>query len=114
MVKHLLLNKAYPYNCDNIEPQMKLSFHKAYNHDFIKYDIVVNMNETWASQVVLVVKNPSAKTTEVREVGLIPQLGRSPGEGMPTHSSSLAWRIPLDRGTWQATVYRSHSQTQLK
>ena len=26
--------------------------------------------------------------------GLIPRLGRSPGEEMATHSSILAWRIP--------------------
>ena len=26
-------------------------------------------------------------------------------EGMATHSSILAWRIPTDRGAWQATVY---------
>ena len=26
--------------------------------------------------------------------GLIPGLGRSPGEGMATHSSTLAWRTP--------------------
>ena len=26
-------------------------------------------------------------------------------EGMVTHSSILAWRIPLDRGAWQATVH---------
>ena len=26
-------------------------------------------------------------------------------EGMATHSSILAWRIPMDRGAWQATVY---------
>ena len=25
-------------------------------------------------------------------------------EGMATHSSILAWRIPTDRGAWQATV----------
>ena len=24
-------------------------------------------------------------------------------EGMATHSSILAWRIPMDRGAWQAT-----------
>ena len=28
------------------------------------------------------------------------------GEGMATHSSILAWKIPMDRGTWQATVHR--------
>ena len=25
-------------------------------------------------------------------------------KGMATHSSILAWRIPMDRGAWQATV----------
>ena len=27
-------------------------------------------------------------------------------EGMATHSSILAWRIPIDRGAWWATGYR--------
>ena len=48
------------------------------------YDIV-------ASQVVLVVKNPPASTGDVRDAGLIPGSGRSPGGG---HSSIVAWRIP--------------------
>ena len=26
-------------------------------------------------------------------------------EGMENHSSVLAWRIPLDRGAWLATVH---------
>ena len=26
-------------------------------------------------------------------------------EGMATHFSILAWKIPKDRGAWQATVY---------
>ena len=35
-------------------------------------------------------------------------------EGMTTHSSILAWRIPMDRGAWQATVNGvTKSQTQL-
>ena len=40
-------------------------------------------------------------------------------EGMATHSSILAWRIPMDRGVWQATVHevtesQSHTTEQLK
>ena len=35
----------------------------------------------WASQVVLVVKNPPANTGDIREVGSISGLGRSPGGG---------------------------------
>ena len=26
-------------------------------------------------------------------------------EGMATHSSILAWRIPMDRGVWRAMVH---------
>ena len=26
-------------------------------------------------------------------------------EGTATHCSILAWRIPMDRGAWQATVH---------
>ena len=41
----------------------------------------------------------------VGELGLIPGLGRSPGEGMGTHSSIFAWRICMDRGAWRAAVH---------
>ena len=35
-------------------------------------------------------------------------------EGMATHSSILAWRIPMDRRAWQAAVHEAaKSQTQL-
>ena len=35
-------------------------------------------------------------------------------EGMATHPIILAWRIPMDRGTWQATVHGvAESQIQL-
>ena len=39
------------------------------------------------------VKNLPAKSRNVRDVGLIPGSGRSPGVEMATHSSILAWRI---------------------
>ena len=36
-------------------------------------------------------------------------------EGMATHSSILAWRIPMDRGAWWASVHGvTKSWTQLK
>ena len=36
----------------------------------------------------------------------VPSLGSEDPleEGMATHSSILAWRIPMDRGAWWATV----------
>ena len=41
-----------------------------------------------------VVKNPPANAGYARDTGSIPGSGRSPGVGMATHSSILAWRIP--------------------
>ena len=36
-------------------------------------------------------------------------------EGMATHSSILAWKIPMDRGAWWATVHGvAKNQTRLK
>ena len=40
------------------------------------------------------VKNSRANAEGVRDEVLIPESGRSPGGGMATHSSILAWRIP--------------------
>ena len=47
------------------------------------------------------VKNlPAMRETWVRSLGWEDPLE----EGMATHSSILVWRIPMDRGAWQATV----------
>ena len=55
-----------------------------------------------ASQVVPVVKNLSANVGDLRDVGLIPGLGRSPGgrHGNPLQDSCL--ENSIDRGGWQA------------
>ena len=55
------------------------------------YGIILSVR---AAQVVLVVKNPHANAGDIRDVGLIPGSGRSPGGGHGNHSSVLAWRIP--------------------
>ena len=43
---------------------------------------------------------PTMRETRVQSLGREDPLE----EGMATHSSILAWRIPIDRGDWQATV----------
>ena len=60
----------------------------------------------WASKVPLVVKTPPANAGDVRDLGLIPGSGRSPGggNGNPFQYSHL--ENPMDRGVWQATVHR--------
>ena len=44
--------------------------------------------------MALAVKNPPASAGDLRDVGLIPGLGRSSGEGNGNPLSILAWRIP--------------------
>ena len=44
--------------------------------------------------VALVVRNPPANAVDIRDVGLIPGLGRFLEEGMATQFRILAWRIP--------------------
>ena len=39
-------------------------------------------------------KNPPASAGDIRDVGLIPGSGRSPGGGNGTPLSILAWEIP--------------------
>ena len=112
---------------------------------YLIHDFGAEVHLCWASQVLLMVKNPPTSVGETRDAGSISGLGRPPGgghgnplqdswaslaahrvqnlpamretqvqslgwegpleKGMLTHSSILAWRIPTDRGAWQATVH---------
>ena len=57
---------------------------------------------SWASLVAQTVKNrPAMWETWVQSLGWEDPLE----EGMTTHSSILAWRIPTDREAWWATVH---------
>ena len=61
-----------------------------------------SLQYSWTSLVAQRVKNPPAmRETWVWSLGLEDPLE----EGMATHSTILAWRIPMDRGAWQATVH---------
>ena len=66
---------------------------------------------SWASLVAQTVKNaPVMWETWVQSLDWEDSLE----EGMATHSTILASRIPMDRGTWWATVHGiAKSQTQL-
>ena len=52
------------------------------------------MGVAWASQVMLVANNPPANAGDLRDVGLIPGLGRSRRGGNGSPFSILAWRLP--------------------
>ena len=55
--------------------------------------------------MVLVVKNPSVNGGDIRDMGSIPELGKSSGGG---HGNPLQYSClgnPMGRGAWRATVH---------
>ena len=51
------------------------------------------------------VKNLLANAGDVRDKGLIPGLGRSPGGGHGNPPQYSCLENPMDRGAWRATVH---------
>ena len=73
--------------------------------------LLYHLVDNGAFLVAQEIKNPPAmQETWVQSLGWEDPLE----EGMATHSSILAWSIPMDRGAWWATVHGvTKSQTQL-
>ena len=72
--------------------------------------MTANTGHFGASEVALAVKNLPADVGDLRDVGLIPGSGRSPGGG---HGNSLQYSClenPMDRRAWWATVHGVHKQ----
>ena len=55
--------------------------------------------QTLAAQIVKIL--PAMLETWVQSLGWVDPLE----EGMATHSSILAWRIPMDRGAWWVILH---------
>ena len=73
-------------------------------YEYMDVDVYI-----WGFPETLVVKNLPASTGDIRDVGLIPGSGRSPGGG---HGNPLQYSClenPLDRGAWWATVLAGYS-----
>ena len=58
------------------------------------------------SQVALVVKNLPANAGDIRDMGLIPGSGRSPGRGNGNPLQCSCLENPMDTGAWWATVHK--------
>ena len=62
----------------------------------------------------LVVKNPPASAGDIRDVGLIPGSGKSPGGGTGRPLQYSCLENSMDRGAWWVTVQRvAKSQARL-
>ena len=63
--------------------------------------------------MVLVLKNPPANAGDIRDVGLIPGLGRSSGVGSGNPLQYSCLENPLDRGDWRATVHKVSKESDM-
>ena len=80
-----------------------------------KHRLKITFNEKyhWASQVAVVVKNLPVNARDVRDAGLIPESGRSPGIGND-NPFQYCLENSMDRGAWWDTVHgAAKSWTQL-
>ena len=59
------------------------------------------------------VKNPPTNAGDVREVGSIPGLGRSPGEGNGNPLQYSCLENSMDKGAWRGTV-RGVAKSQMR
>ena len=62
--------------------------------------------------MVLVVKNSSANAGDVREVGSVPELGRSPGGGHGNPLEYSCLETPTDQEVWWITVHGVSDRTE--
>ena len=61
------------------------------------------------------VKNPPENAGDIRDLGSIPGLGRSPGGGHGNPLQYACLENPMDRGAWESTVHSvTKSPTQLE
>ena len=61
------------------------------------------------------VNNPPANAGDIRDLGSVPESGKSPGGGPGNPLQYSCLEKLMDRGAWQATVHRvAQSQIQLK
>ena len=107
----------FPENQETLNTSWVFDDIKAQSIDFVtchasfvvtlkKVLIEIHKKVFWASQVALVVKNPSANAGDSRDASSIPGLGRSPGEGTGNPFRYSCLENPMDRDAWWATVHR--------
>ena len=73
-----------------------------------------NWTELNIFTMLIIVNNLLANAGDIRDMGSVPESGRSPGgaHGNPLQYSCL--ENPTDRGAWQATVQRAAACESMK
>ena len=94
---HALLQGIFP--TQGLNPGLQhcrwILYCLSHNGLYLKRGIVICQGvQGSALKAQLLVSSGKESACNVGDLGLIPRLGRSPGEGKATHSNILAWKIP--------------------
>ena len=73
-------------------------------------NLVIMINNSWSETAItfaptLVVKNLPANVGDIKDMGSVPGLGRSSGEGNGNPLQYCCLENPMNREPWQATVH---------
>ena len=79
------------------------------NSSYLLGGVGIRQTEEKASQVALVVKNLPANAGDVGDLGSIPELGRSLGEGNGNPLQYSCLENIMDRGPWRVAVHKGHT-----
>ena len=86
----------------NITIDLNINMHPTSDAKILIKDII---DVYWASQVELVVKNSPANAGDIKDMGSIPGLGRSTGEGNDNPLRYSCLKNFMERGASWATVH---------
>ena len=112
MLLHILQCTGQPSKTNNYSDQ---NIHSAQAETLMFSIEKPHPGTSWASQVVNVVKNTPANARDVRDMGLIPGSGGSPGGGHSNLLQCSCLENSMDGGAWWATVHGvTKSWTRLK
>ena len=98
----------WPYHPECTQPCLTQEVKQVWAWLVLGWETVWKYQVLWASRVALVVNNPPANAGDIREVDLIPRLGRSlgGGNGNPLQYSCLENPRDRERSLKRATAHR--------
>ena len=112
--QNLLYTSAFSFN--TFQGIFCLYFYVRLLYSFLLFSLLLGFGvRIWSLPGGTVVKNTSANAGDTRDMGLIPGLERSPGEGNVNPLQYSCLENPKNRGDWQTTVHGfAKGQTQLR
>ena len=87
------------------QPSLQLSHNNLKQEKNLKRIYIYTHTHIWGFPGGTVVKHPPDNAGDAKDMGLIPEWGRSPGRGSDNPLQYSWLKNSMDRGAWRATVH---------